>query len=99
MNKLTKIDRKSHGFWVDLANKFRLAWFLIKDNKVPFSAKLVPIIILLYVISPIDILPDALPIIGQIDDLALILLGLEIFINISPQTIVQNYEKSFISKA
>ena len=99
MNKLSKIDRKSYGFLVDLINKFRLAWYLIKDNKVPFSAKLVPIMILLYIISPIDILPDALPIIGQLDDLALILLGLELFINISPQIIVQNYKKSFVSKA
>jgi uncharacterized membrane protein YkvA (DUF1232 family) len=93
MKKITKKDHKAPGFWVSLIKKFRLAWFLIKDNKVPFSTKLVPIIILLYVASPIDILPDALPIVGQIDDLALIILGLDIFINISPRGLVQYYTK------
>ena len=96
MNKLNKENRKSPGFWADLIKKFRLAWFLIQDYRVPITTKFIPIIIILYVFSPIDFLPDVLPIIGQIDDLALIILGLELFISISPRTIVQNYMKKFL---
>ena len=92
MKKLTKKSHESPGFLTDLIKKFRLAWFLIKDNTVPFTTKLIPFIILLYVVSPVDILPDLLPILGQIDDLALIIMGLDIFINNSPRSVVQYYK-------
>lgn len=92
MKKLAKKRHESLDFLSDLIKKFRLAWLLIKDNRVPLTTKLVPIIILLYVVSPIDILPDLLPILGQIDDLALIIVGLDIFINLSPRSLIQYYK-------
>jgi len=35
-------DRHSPGFWMNLFNSLRVAWRLMWDSRVPFSAKLVP---------------------------------------------------------
>ncbi len=82
-------DRRSPGFWMNLFNSFRIAWRLIWDGRVPLSAKLVPILTILYVLSPIDILPDVFVGLGQLDDLAILLLGTQLFIAVSPKDIVE----------
>ena len=82
-------NRKSPGFWADLIKLFRLAWRLIRDEQVPFWTKLVPIGVALYILSPIDLLPDVIPVLGQVDDLALLMLGTQVFIAISPSVVVK----------
>ena len=83
-------DRRSPGFWMNLFNSFRIAWRLMWDNRVPISAKVIPIFAVLYILSPIDILPDFIPVVGQLDDLAILLLGTQLFISMSPQDIVRS---------
>ncbi len=68
-------DRHSPGFWMNLFNSFRVAWRLMWDSRVPASAKLVPILTVLYILSPIDLVPDVIVGLGQLDDLAIFLLG------------------------
>jgi uncharacterized membrane protein YkvA (DUF1232 family) len=82
-------DRRSPGFWVNLFNSFRIAWKLLWDSQVPVGAKLVPILTVLYVLSPIDIIPDVFVGLGQLDDLAILLLGTQLFIAVSPKDIVE----------
>ncbi len=81
-------DRRSPGFWVNLFNSFRIAWRLMWDNRVPFSAKIVPIVTILYILSPIDLVPDVIVGLGQLDDLAILLLGVQLFIAVSPKDVV-----------
>ena len=45
-----------------------LAWAVLRDARAPTSAKLVTVLAALYVISPIDFIPDAIPILGWLDD-------------------------------
>lgn len=47
-------------------------------------AKSVPVLAGLYLISPIDVLPDVIPLIGQMDDVALVLAALAFFVRICP---------------
>ncbi len=82
-------DRSSPGFWMNLFNSFRIAWRLIRDSQVPLSAKLVPILTVLYVLSPIDLVPDWFVGLGQLDDLAILLLGIKLFIAVSPKDVVE----------
>ena len=56
----------------------KLAWRLFRDRRVPLYLKALPVLGLLYAISPWDLVPDILPAVGQIDDLivaALLLLA------------------------
>jgi len=82
-------DRRSPGFWMNLFNSFRIAWKLMWDSRVPVSAKFVPILTVLYILSPIDFLPDLVVGLGQLDDLAIFLLGTQLFIAVSPKDIVE----------
>jgi uncharacterized membrane protein YkvA (DUF1232 family) len=51
---------------------------------VPTALKAVPVIALLYVLSPIDLVPDFIPGLGQLDDLGVILAALELFVRLCP---------------
>ena len=50
----------------------QLAWHLFRDPRVPTLAKFIPVLALLYVLLPIDIIPDWLPVIGGVDDIAIV---------------------------
>jgi uncharacterized membrane protein YkvA (DUF1232 family) len=59
--------------WHDL----RLAWRLYRDPRVPGVVKgIVPALVALYVVSPIDVIPDVILGIGQLDDLGVMSLAL-----------------------
>ena len=69
----------------------RLALRLARDSRVPMTAKLVLGGTLLYLISPIDAVPDWLPIAGQVDDIAILLAGLNMFIKACPRRLVDEH--------
>jgi uncharacterized membrane protein YkvA (DUF1232 family) len=78
------------GLLADLVRNFRLAWRLIRDPHVGTWTKLViPGIALAYLISPVDVLPDVLPVVGQLDDLAVLVLAIKLFIELCPADIVR----------
>jgi uncharacterized membrane protein YkvA (DUF1232 family) len=81
-------DRNSPGFWANFLNSFRVAWRLLWDKQVPLSTKVIPLLVVLYILSPIDVLPDFIPGLGQIDDVALFLIGVQAFIAMSPKDLV-----------
>jgi len=82
-------DRRSPSFWLALTRQVRLAWRLFFDRRVPFTIKLLPLATIAYLLSPIDFLPDVLLGLGQLDDLGLFLLGVQLFVMICPREIVQ----------
>ena len=55
-----------------LLTKFRkellLAWAVLRDPRAPRAAKLVTVLAALYIVSPIDFVPDSIPILGWLDD-------------------------------
>ncbi len=70
----------------------RLAWRLLRDGRVPGWAKLIPVAGLLYLLSPIDLIPEAvLPLVGEVDDIVLLLLAVKLFIDLSPPGVVREH--------
>ena len=57
-----------------LVSHLRLTVRLLREPGVPLLTKAFPILAALYVISPLDFVPDFLPVLGQIDDLGVILI-------------------------
>lgn len=66
----------------------RLVWRLIKDPQVSSLPKLIPFAGLIYVISPIDLIPDFIPGFGQLDDIGIVVLSIALFIEFCPRAIV-----------
>jgi uncharacterized membrane protein YkvA (DUF1232 family) len=44
-----------------------------------------------YIVLPIDLIPDFVPVLGQLDDIAVVLLGLDLFIRSAPPNIVEEH--------
>ncbi len=80
------------GFAGGLVKQGRLAWRLLHDGRVPGWVKLIPFAGLVYLLSPIDLIPDFMvPGLGQLDDLAVILLSMKLFVDLCPPGIVKEY--------
>jgi uncharacterized membrane protein YkvA (DUF1232 family) len=74
-----------------LSSFLKLFSRLVKDPRVSLSPKLLLVGILAYVILPTDILPDFLIGVGQLDDLAVILSGLRLFLRLCPPELVREH--------
>ena len=65
---------------LNLFRKLQLVWLAFFDKRTPFAAKVVMIFGLLYGFSPLDLVPDFLPIAGQLDDIGVIITAVMIFL-------------------
>jgi uncharacterized membrane protein YkvA (DUF1232 family) len=80
------------AWFQELIRQARLTWRLLWDSRVPWWSKLVPIGVLAYVISPVDLVPGAMfPGFGQLDDVAVLLLGAKLFVELSPPDVVREH--------
>lgn len=69
----------------------QLAWRLFRDPRVPTLAKLIPAIALLYIASPLDIIPDWIPVLGSLDDIAILGGALTLFIRVCNPDVVDEH--------
>ena len=68
--------------------KLRLAKTLLSDKRVPWYAKAIIPALVLYLAMPLDIIPDFIPVIGQLDDLLIAGLAGWAFLKLCPQDVV-----------
>jgi uncharacterized membrane protein YkvA (DUF1232 family) len=77
------------------ANRARLAtrllalWKLMRHPETPWAPKLVALFVLAYALSPIDLIPDFIPVLGQLDDLILVPLGIALAVRLTPPALWQ----------
>ena len=80
------------GVLTEILHNAQLAWHLLLDRRVGLLLKLIiPGLMLGYLIFPVDLFPDFIPLLGQLDDLAILALGIKIFIEVCPKDIVREY--------
>lgn len=85
------------GLLAELLRNARLVWRLLNDGRVPHLVKAVPVLALLYILSPIDLVPDPLLGLGQLDDIAVLLLAVKLFIELSPHEVVHQHQAEMAS--
>ncbi len=91
--KITKRESKSKmkSLLMFLPNMFTLLGRLIKDSRVPLTEKALFAAAIVYVIMPLDFIPDFIPFVGQIDDIYLVALTLLRLINRTDESIIREH--------
>lgn len=81
----------SPTYWKHMGQDVRLIYSLLRDERVPLYLKVLPVLVALYLLSPFDLIPGFLPVLGQMDDFGLMLLTLKAFTRLVPPAIVEEY--------
>ena len=71
----------------------KLTLRLVRDPRVPLYAKAVLALTLIYVVSPLDFVPDWLPLLGQLDDAAILAAGIALFLRLCPPELVEERQR------
>jgi len=75
------------GYLALVPDLFHLAVKLLFDRSVPAGKKAVLVAIVMYVVNPVDIIPDVIPVVGWLDDLVVLALGLSRFLDPKSESI------------
>lgn len=77
--------------WARQLKKYVFVVYLAtKDERVPWYTKMLAILVAAYAFSPIDLIPDFIPILGYLDDLLLVPLGVWLVLKMLPEHIWQD---------
>ena len=72
-----------------LATRLLALWKLFRHPDTPLAPKLVAVFVLAYAVSPIDLIPDFIPVIGLLDDIVLVPLGIALVVRLTPPALWQ----------
>jgi uncharacterized membrane protein YkvA (DUF1232 family) len=95
------------GFWATWRDKARAlkretyaVYLACRDPRVPWYGRLLAACIVGYAFSPIDLIPDFIPVLGYLDDLILIPLGIALVLKtIPPVVMAESREKAAVAMA
>jgi uncharacterized membrane protein YkvA (DUF1232 family) len=83
------------GKLVPFGNRARLAtrllalWKLVRHPDTPRAPKIIALLVLAYAVSPIDLIPDFIPVLGLLDDVILVPLGIALAVRLTPPELWQ----------
>ncbi|RWD30859.1 MAG: DUF1232 domain-containing protein [Mesorhizobium sp.] len=74
-------------------------WIAARDPRVPWYAKATAGVVAAYALSPIDLIPDFIPIIGYLDDLIIVPLGIMAAVRMIPVALMEEFREKATSQA
>lgn len=75
----------------DHVRELKLLRRLLLDERVPLWQKAIPVAAAVYLVSPLDLIPDVLPVVGQMDDLVVLLGSLRLFRSLAPPALIEEH--------
>ena len=65
-----------------------VAYFAARDARTPWLVRLLALLVAAYALSPIDLIPDFIPVLGYLDDLVIVPLGLMLVLRLVPAEVL-----------
>ncbi len=84
--------REPYASILRLRNRQRIAFLksLIVDHRIPWFIKIIPVLLIVYLASPIDLIPDFVPVLGYLDDVVIALAALALLIRLTPGAVIDD---------
>lgn len=80
--------------WAKVLKRDVLAlWLALRDPRTPLAAKLVAAVVVAYALSPIDLVPDVIPVLGLLDDALLLPLGILLAVRLIPPPLMADLRR------
>jgi uncharacterized membrane protein YkvA (DUF1232 family) len=79
------------GWAKSITRDVHALWLAARDPRVPWYAKALAGAVAAYALSPIDLIPDFIPVLGYLDDLLIVPLGIFLVIRLVPQDIMAEH--------
>jgi len=89
MQMLNKLKEKGR----ELKSNVFLLYRSSRDPRMPLRVKILALLIVAYIISPIDIIPDFIPVLGLLDEVILVPIFLTFTVSLIPDEIRQEYQQ------
>lgn len=89
MSRLNEAFNKLKEKAKSLKNEVMALYLAYKRPDVPWYAKLLSILVVGYALSPVDLIPDFIPVVGYLDDLVLVPLGVALVVRMIPPKVME----------
>ena len=86
---LEAAERWARGVKIDIVALYLAA----RDGRTPVAAKIVAALVVAYALSPIDLIPDFVPVLGYLDDLLIVPLGILCAIRLIPAALFDEFRR------
>jgi len=74
-------------------------WLAARDPRVPWYAKVVAAAVAAYALSPVDLIPDFVPVLGYLDDLVIVPLGILLAVRLVPADLMAEFRAEAARRA
>lgn len=69
-------------------------WLAARDPRTPWIAKALALVVAAYAVSPIDLIPDFIPVLGYLDDIIIVPLGIMLVVKLIPPEVMNELRKT-----
>jgi len=66
-------------------------WLAARDPRTPWFAEVLAMIVAAYAVSPIDLIPDFIPVLGYVDDIIIVPLGILLVVKLTPPEVMNEH--------
>jgi len=73
-------------------------WLAARDPRTPVAAKLLAGLVAAYALSPIDLIPDFIPVLGYLDDLLLVPAGIWLAVRLVPAELIEEFRAAAVAR-
>lgn len=78
--------------WARLIKRDVMAlWIAARDTRTPLAAKVVAAAVAAYALSPIDLIPDFVPVLGYLDDIVIVPFGIMLAVRLIPEALLEEF--------
>ena len=89
---------KLGALWWKFKKEILMVWAMLRNPAAPGKAKLVALLAAVYIISPVDLVPDVIPILGWIDDGVVAILLFKLAFKLLPKEMYDSLKAQFEKK-